>query len=182
MMAYELGRPPREPQAIAQLLDFSRETFDDDRTLLAVWPRHRLDESGGPGHVRAGRRDERGIPGSHGLRPGREGAEVQLRRAGLGVGGQGPDHQRVLAGGVQEYHPQIRLELKPEVLSGMVDFIPSLPRATGQWLAEHTAWPAVLVTDSAGPSGFLMRQIPSSSSAGWPSNPTCHGPRAFSTC
>ncbi|WP_175420829.1 protein phosphatase 2C domain-containing protein [Streptomyces griseus] len=44
VMAYELGRPPREPQAVAQLLDFSRETFDDDRTLLAVWPRHRLDE------------------------------------------------------------------------------------------------------------------------------------------
>ncbi|MFJ8888748.1 protein phosphatase 2C domain-containing protein [Streptomyces sp. NPDC102402] len=53
VMAYELGRPPREPQAVAQLLDFSRETFDDDRTLLAVWPRHRLDESGGPGAARA---------------------------------------------------------------------------------------------------------------------------------
>ncbi|MEU3072990.1 protein phosphatase 2C domain-containing protein [Streptomyces laurentii] len=45
-MAWELGRPPREPLALAQLLDFSWETFDDDRTLLAVWPRHRLDESG----------------------------------------------------------------------------------------------------------------------------------------
>ncbi|WP_203183735.1 protein phosphatase 2C domain-containing protein [Streptomyces pratensis] len=53
VMAYELGRPPREPQAVAQLLDFSRETFDDDRTLLAVWPRHRLDESGGPGAAKA---------------------------------------------------------------------------------------------------------------------------------
>ncbi|MFF2731083.1 protein phosphatase 2C domain-containing protein [Streptomyces sp. NPDC058008] len=53
VMAYELGRPPREPQALAQLLDFSRETFDDDRTLLAVWPRHRLDESGGPAAGRA---------------------------------------------------------------------------------------------------------------------------------
>ncbi|MFB7915275.1 protein phosphatase 2C domain-containing protein [Streptomyces sp. NPDC056061] len=48
VIAYELGRPPREPQALAQLLDFSRETFDDDRTLLAVWPRRLLDESGGP--------------------------------------------------------------------------------------------------------------------------------------
>lgn len=48
VMARELARPPREPQAVAQLLDFSRETFDDDRTLLAVWPRHRLDERGGP--------------------------------------------------------------------------------------------------------------------------------------
>ncbi|MEU1216929.1 protein phosphatase 2C domain-containing protein [Streptomyces sp. NPDC005790] len=53
MVAYELGRPPREPQALAQLLDFSRETFDDDRTLLAVWPRHRLDESGSPGAATA---------------------------------------------------------------------------------------------------------------------------------
>ncbi|WP_406515492.1 protein phosphatase 2C domain-containing protein [Streptomyces sp. NBC_00873] len=53
VIAYELGRPPREPQAVAQLLDFSRETFDDDRTLLAVWPRHRLDESGGPGPAAA---------------------------------------------------------------------------------------------------------------------------------
>ncbi|ALO09379.1 stage II sporulation E family protein [Streptomyces venezuelae] len=48
-IAWELGRPPREPLALAWVLDFSRETFDDDRTLLAVWPRHRLDESGGPG-------------------------------------------------------------------------------------------------------------------------------------
>ncbi|MFE7601010.1 protein phosphatase 2C domain-containing protein [Streptomyces sp. NPDC057494] len=48
-IAYELGRPPREPLALAWVLDFSRETFDDDRTLLAVWPRHRLDESGGHG-------------------------------------------------------------------------------------------------------------------------------------
>ncbi|MFH8621373.1 protein phosphatase 2C domain-containing protein [Streptomyces sp. NRRL B-24572] len=48
-MAWELSRPPREPSVLARLLDFSRETFDDDRTLLAVWPRHRLDESGGPG-------------------------------------------------------------------------------------------------------------------------------------
>lgn len=60
----------------------------------------------------------------------------------------------------KEYHPNIRQELKADVLSGMVDFIPSLPRTTGQWLAECTAWPAVLVTDSAGVSGFLMRQIP----------------------
>jgi serine/threonine protein phosphatase PrpC len=31
---------PRPPLAFAHDLDFSRETFDDDRTLLAVWPRH----------------------------------------------------------------------------------------------------------------------------------------------
>ncbi|MFE4801907.1 hypothetical protein ACFRFL_45015 [Streptomyces sp. NPDC056708] len=60
----------------------------------------------------------------------------------------------------KEYHTRIRPELKPEVLASMVDFIPSLPHGTGQWLAECTAWPAMLVTDSAGLSGFLMRQIP----------------------
>lgn len=41
----ELAVRPPEPRGLAHLLDFSRETFDDDRTLLAVWPRHRL--SGG---------------------------------------------------------------------------------------------------------------------------------------
>ncbi|WP_164384386.1 protein phosphatase 2C domain-containing protein [Streptomyces sp. OM5714] len=30
---------PPEPRMLAHLLDFSRETFDDDRTLLAVWSR-----------------------------------------------------------------------------------------------------------------------------------------------
>ncbi|WP_327403403.1 protein phosphatase 2C domain-containing protein [Streptomyces sp. NBC_01288] len=40
-----LAVPPQQPRALAHLLDFSRETFDDDRTLLAVWPRDRL--SGG---------------------------------------------------------------------------------------------------------------------------------------
>ena len=43
----ELAVPPVEPRTLAHLLDFSRETFDDDRTLLAVWPRHRL-----PGGIR----------------------------------------------------------------------------------------------------------------------------------
>ncbi|MFI0943879.1 protein phosphatase 2C domain-containing protein [Streptomyces sp. NPDC021020] len=37
---------PPSPLAFAHLLDFSRETFDDDRTLLAVWPRHLLQEPG----------------------------------------------------------------------------------------------------------------------------------------
>ncbi|MEX3107702.1 MULTISPECIES: protein phosphatase 2C domain-containing protein [unclassified Streptomyces] len=41
----ELAVRPPEPRGLAHLLDFSRETFDDDRTLLAVWPRHRI--SGG---------------------------------------------------------------------------------------------------------------------------------------
>ncbi|MFC4608989.1 protein phosphatase 2C domain-containing protein [Streptomyces maoxianensis] len=44
LMAAGLSHPPREPRTLAHLLDFSRETFDDDRTLLAVWPRHRLTE------------------------------------------------------------------------------------------------------------------------------------------
>ena len=30
---------PRPPLAFARDVDFSRETFDDDRTLLAIWPR-----------------------------------------------------------------------------------------------------------------------------------------------
>ncbi|WP_166022162.1 protein phosphatase 2C domain-containing protein [Streptomyces chilikensis] len=37
-----LREPPARPGVLADLLDFSRETFDDDRTLLALWPRHRL--------------------------------------------------------------------------------------------------------------------------------------------
>ncbi|MFI1397456.1 protein phosphatase 2C domain-containing protein [Streptomyces sp. NPDC020681] len=44
LMNQELARPPREPRTLAHLLDFSRETFDDDRTLLAVWPRQLLAE------------------------------------------------------------------------------------------------------------------------------------------
>jgi hypothetical protein len=39
LLATHLATPPREPGSFAHLLDFSRETFDDDRTLLAVWPR-----------------------------------------------------------------------------------------------------------------------------------------------
>ncbi|MET8574262.1 protein phosphatase 2C domain-containing protein [Streptomyces sp. NPDC005012] len=39
-----LEEPPARPVVLADLLDFSKETFDDDRTLLAVWPRHRLAE------------------------------------------------------------------------------------------------------------------------------------------
>jgi hypothetical protein len=35
--AVRLARP-RPPVAFAHDLDFSRETFDDDRTLLAIWP------------------------------------------------------------------------------------------------------------------------------------------------
>ncbi|MGK5683269.1 protein phosphatase 2C domain-containing protein [Actinoplanes sp. URMC 104] len=31
---------PRPPLEFARDADFSRETFDDDRTLLAIWPRH----------------------------------------------------------------------------------------------------------------------------------------------
>jgi len=41
----ELAVRPPQARGLAHLLDFSRETFDDDRTLLAVWSRHRL--SGG---------------------------------------------------------------------------------------------------------------------------------------
>jgi hypothetical protein len=38
MLTRELARPP-EIVDFARLLDFSRSTYDDDRTLIAVWPR-----------------------------------------------------------------------------------------------------------------------------------------------
>lgn len=38
LFAQHLTSPPF-PRALAHLLDFSRETFDDDRTLLALWQR-----------------------------------------------------------------------------------------------------------------------------------------------
>ncbi|MFE2996158.1 protein phosphatase 2C domain-containing protein [Nocardia sp. NPDC059246] len=38
LFAHHLGSPPT-PTWLAHVLDFSRATFDDDRTLLAVWPR-----------------------------------------------------------------------------------------------------------------------------------------------
>jgi serine/threonine protein phosphatase PrpC len=38
LFATELSAPPR-PLRFAHVLDFSRELFDDDRTLVAVWPR-----------------------------------------------------------------------------------------------------------------------------------------------
>ncbi|MCZ4120788.1 protein phosphatase 2C domain-containing protein [Streptomyces sp. H39-S7] len=38
-------RTPVPARGLAHLLDFSRETFDDDRTLLAIWPRHLLQEA-----------------------------------------------------------------------------------------------------------------------------------------
>ncbi|WP_433516646.1 protein phosphatase 2C domain-containing protein [Nonomuraea sp. CA-143628] len=38
LFAEHLTVPP-SPMWLAHLLDFSRETFDDDRTLLALWPR-----------------------------------------------------------------------------------------------------------------------------------------------
>ncbi|NVK77296.1 protein phosphatase 2C domain-containing protein [Streptomyces morookaense] len=41
LFAHHLRTPP-PTHGVAHLLDFSRETFDDDRTLLAVWPRHLL--------------------------------------------------------------------------------------------------------------------------------------------
>jgi hypothetical protein len=40
LFARQLSTPP-SPLWMAHVLDFSRETFDDDRTLLALWPRVR---------------------------------------------------------------------------------------------------------------------------------------------
>ena len=36
LFGHHLSTPP-PPRALAHLLDFSRDTFDDDRTLLALW-------------------------------------------------------------------------------------------------------------------------------------------------
>ncbi|BBA95451.1 hypothetical protein RVR_309 [Actinacidiphila reveromycinica] len=41
-------RTPVPPLRFAHLLDFSRETFDDDRTLLALWPAAGPPEGAGP--------------------------------------------------------------------------------------------------------------------------------------
>ena len=38
---------PRSPYVFARDLDFSRETFDDDRTLLALWPRFDISSRSG---------------------------------------------------------------------------------------------------------------------------------------
>ena len=38
LFARMLAQPP-PPLALAHLLDFSRDTFDDDRTLIAIWQR-----------------------------------------------------------------------------------------------------------------------------------------------
>jgi hypothetical protein len=38
LFAGHLASPPAA-RGLAHLLDFSRETFDDDRTLVALWPR-----------------------------------------------------------------------------------------------------------------------------------------------
>ncbi|MFI7360905.1 protein phosphatase 2C domain-containing protein [Streptomyces sp. NPDC050149] len=38
LFAHHLNAPT-SPAWLAHLLDFSRETFDDDRTLMAIWPR-----------------------------------------------------------------------------------------------------------------------------------------------
>jgi serine/threonine protein phosphatase PrpC len=40
LFAKHLSTPP-PARGLAHLLDFSRDTFDDDRTLLAIWPQER---------------------------------------------------------------------------------------------------------------------------------------------
>jgi len=39
MLLADCLRTPPPPRAFAHVLDFSRETFDDDRTLVSIWPR-----------------------------------------------------------------------------------------------------------------------------------------------
>ncbi|MEU0403797.1 hypothetical protein ABZ318_26910 [Streptomyces sp. NPDC006197] len=60
----------------------------------------------------------------------------------------------------KEYRAEFRSQVDAGVLAAMVDFVPSLERGTGEWLANCTAWPAGLVVDSSGVRGFLMRRIP----------------------
>lgn len=102
-----------------------------------------------------------------GARPGSMDADRVTKGPKFNAGGQGSVwavQGRTINGSwpvaYKEYHSRIRPSLNADVLSAMVDFVPSLPVGTGRWLAGCTAWPAVLVTDSAGVSGFLMRQIP----------------------
>lgn len=60
----------------------------------------------------------------------------------------------------KEYKPDSQGQLRIDALERMVAFLPGQPLAVGQWLAEHAAWPAALVTEGAQVRGFLMRQIP----------------------
>ncbi|MFR9800166.1 protein phosphatase 2C domain-containing protein [Streptomyces sp. MS06] len=50
LFARQLAVPP-SPLWLGHVLDFSRETFDDDRTLLAVWPRTATGPTPEPGPV-----------------------------------------------------------------------------------------------------------------------------------
>ncbi|MCC3653386.1 hypothetical protein LIX60_18340 [Streptomyces sp. S07_1.15] len=60
----------------------------------------------------------------------------------------------------KEYKPESQGQLRIDALERMVAFLPGQPLAVGQWLAEHAAWPAALVTEGSQVRGFLMRQIP----------------------
>ncbi|MFE6977795.1 hypothetical protein [Streptomyces sp. NPDC057682] len=60
----------------------------------------------------------------------------------------------------KEYKPDWQGQLRVEALERMVAFLPEQHLAVGQWLAEHSAWPAALVTEGPQVRGFLMRQIP----------------------
>lgn len=52
LFAERLAGPPSMVE-FAHLLDFSRETFDDDRTLVAVWPKAPVSAALGPAAVEA---------------------------------------------------------------------------------------------------------------------------------
>lgn len=85
----------------------------------------------------------------------------------LGKGGQGTVYEvrdRPINGRwpvvYKEYSPSILPTVRFDILTQMVDLIPSLPRADGVWLAERTSWPVTLVTKAGAPRGFLMREVP----------------------
>ncbi|WP_405881836.1 hypothetical protein OG762_26420 [Streptomyces sp. NBC_01136] len=85
----------------------------------------------------------------------------------LGDGGQGTVwtvHKRLINNTwpvvYKEYKQDALGKLKVDALERMVGFLPGMTAPEGRWLAEHTAWPAALVTEGAAVRGFLMRQIP----------------------
>lgn len=60
----------------------------------------------------------------------------------------------------KEYRAQTLPGLDAAALERMVDLVPQLSADDRDWLLEHTAWPATLVTDNDAACGYLMRSVP----------------------